>query len=140
MLLLDEPLSALDIEHRLRIQDEIVAIYQKTKITTILVSHDVAEVFKLSGKIFVLQDGKVVKSGEPQEIFVDGNSQGSYQCNIQSYSVPDSPLWIGAQYPNQWDLARWFKGRLDDFMLFEQALLPDEVKAIYELQRTHFAR
>ena len=70
ILLLDEPLSALDSELRARLQDEIVRIYQKTHITTILVSHDLPEVHKLSARIFVLEHGKIVKSGHPQEIFL----------------------------------------------------------------------
>jgi len=79
MLLLDEPLSALDIDLRLKLQDEIVSIYQKTKIMTILVSHDISEVFKLSGKIFIIEKGKIVKSGSPQEVFVNNNLSGKFK-------------------------------------------------------------
>ncbi len=79
VLLLDEPLSSLDIESRLKLQDEIVSIYQKTGITTILVSHDLAEVFKLSGKIFVIEKGKIVKSGPPQKVFVNDNLSGKFK-------------------------------------------------------------
>ena len=79
ILLLDEPLSALDLYLRLKLQDEIVAITQKTKITTILVSHDIAEVFKLSGKIFVIDQGRIIKSGNPREIFVNNNLSGKFK-------------------------------------------------------------
>lgn len=70
ILLLDEPLSALDSELRQRLQDEIVRIYQQTRITTILVSHDLPEVKKLSAKVFVLEQGKIIRSGNPQNIFL----------------------------------------------------------------------
>ena len=79
ILLLDEPLCALDINLRLQLQDEIVRIYQKTKTTTILVSHDLLEVFKLSGKIFVIDKGRVIRTGSPQEIFVNNNLSGKFK-------------------------------------------------------------
>ncbi len=69
MLLLDEPLSALDSELRSRLQDEIVRIHQKTNITTLLVSHDLPEVRKLSARIFVIENGQITKSGHPKTIF-----------------------------------------------------------------------
>lgn len=79
ILLLDEPLSALDMNLRLRLQDEIFKIYQKTKITTILVSHDLSEVFKLSGKIFVIKEGTIVQSGDPKEVLVNKNLSGKFK-------------------------------------------------------------
>jgi molybdate transport system ATP-binding protein len=79
ILLLDEPLSVLDIHSRLNLQDEIIKVYQKTKITTILVSHDLSEVFKLSKKVFVIDRGKITKSGSPQEVFVGNNLSGKFK-------------------------------------------------------------
>ena len=79
ILLLDEPLSDLDIHSRLNLQDEILKVYQKTKIPTILVSHDLSEVFKLSKKIFVIDHGKITKSGSPQEVFVNNDLSGKFQ-------------------------------------------------------------
>jgi molybdate transport system ATP-binding protein len=79
ILLLDEPLSDLDIHSRLNLQDEIIKAYQKTNITTILVSHDLSEVFKLSKKIFVIDHGKIVKSGSPQEVFVSSDLSGKFK-------------------------------------------------------------
>jgi molybdate transport system ATP-binding protein len=79
ILLLDEPLSDLDIPSRLSLQDEIIKIYQKTKITTILVSHDLAEVFKLSKKVFVLENGKILKSGSPESVFVNNEVSGKFK-------------------------------------------------------------
>ena len=79
ILLLDEPLSDLDIHARLNLQDEIIKVYQKTKITTILVSHDLSEVFKLSKKVFVIDRGKITKTGSPQEVFVNNNLSGKFK-------------------------------------------------------------
>ena len=79
VLLLDEPLSDLDIHARLNLQDEIIKAHHKTKITTILVSHDLAEVFKLSNKVFIIDHGKVIRSGTPQEVFVNNNFSGKFK-------------------------------------------------------------
>lgn len=69
VLLLDEPLSALDVQTRWRLQDEVLRLYEKTGITMILVSHDPFEVMKLSGRVFMLEAGRIVKSGGPQDVF-----------------------------------------------------------------------
>jgi len=79
ILLLDEPLSDLDIHSRLNLQDEIIKVYQKTRITTILVSHELSEVFKLSRKVFVIEHGRITKSGTPQEVFVNSNLSGKFK-------------------------------------------------------------
>jgi len=79
ILLLDEPLSDLDVHSRLKLQDEIIKAYQKTGITMILVSHDLSEVFKLSKKIFVMDHGKITKSGSPQEVFVNNDFTGKFK-------------------------------------------------------------
>jgi len=87
ILLLDEPLSDLDIHARLNLQDEIIKVYQKTKITTILVSHDLSEVFKLSQKVFVIDHGKITKSGSPQEVFVNNNLSGKFKFTGQIIEI-----------------------------------------------------
>ena len=77
--LLDEPLASLDVEMRLRLQDEIIRLYRQAAITTIFVSHDIPEVFKLAGKVFVLEDGKIIKSGAPGEIFAGHKISGKFK-------------------------------------------------------------
>lgn len=70
LLLLDEPLSALDPHLRARLQDEISKIQGLFKTTTILVSHDPNEIYKLANYMFVLKNGKIVKKGTPKEILL----------------------------------------------------------------------
>lgn len=79
ILLLDEPLSALDLNLRLRLQDEIVKIYQRTRITTIFVSHDLSEVIKLSSRVFMINKGKIVKAGCPKDVFIQGHLSGKFK-------------------------------------------------------------
>lgn len=69
VLLLDEPLSALDTEMRERLQTYILELHQAFNITTILVSHDQGEIERLADRVLVVADGKIVKDGTPQEIF-----------------------------------------------------------------------
>lgn len=68
LLLLDEPLSALDSEMRLKLQDHILKVHKQYALTTILVSHDFAEIFKMSDKIFMLDNGKIIKQGKTSEM------------------------------------------------------------------------
>ena len=79
ILMLDEPMSALDIDMRLKIQDYLLSAHKKFNLTTILVSHDVGEIFKLSNKVFMLKEGKIVKQGLPADIFVSKNNSGKFQ-------------------------------------------------------------
>lgn len=78
ILLLDEPLSALDSEMRADLQDEILNIHRKLNITTIFVTHDLAEIFKLSAKVYIIEDGKISKSGRPDQIFSEKKITGKF--------------------------------------------------------------
>lgn len=79
ILLLDEPLSALDEGIRSKLQDYIFRVHEKYKLTTILVSHDLPEIFKLSDQIFLLKMGKIERSGTPSEVFLSNNISGKYR-------------------------------------------------------------
>jgi len=78
ILLLDEPLSALDPFTRTRLQEEIRKIHKYYQLTTILVSHDKPEVFKLSDRVLILEDGKICNVGKPHEIFLNRRTSGKY--------------------------------------------------------------
>ena len=71
ILLLDEPLSALDRETRTRLQDEILKVHERLGITTIMVSHDIAEMFKLSRRMWVMKEGRVLQDGSPAAIYAE---------------------------------------------------------------------
>lgn len=69
ILLLDEPLSALDEDLRNHLQDYILKIHRKYELTTLLVSHDTREIYKMADKVLVLEEGKIKGWGNPQEVF-----------------------------------------------------------------------
>lgn len=79
LLLLDEPLAALDYKIRLKLQDYIIRIHKEYALTTILVSHNIGEIMRLSDLVFVLEKGKIVKQGIPNEIFASENISGKFK-------------------------------------------------------------
>ena len=69
ILLLDEPLSNLDARLRLEMREEIRRIQQEVGITTIFVTHDQEEAMTMAGRIAIMNRGKFVQIGEPEEIY-----------------------------------------------------------------------
>ena len=69
LLLLDEPLSALDPQLRDKLQTEIRSIQRKLKITTIYVTHSQDEAFAISDRVAILDDGIVSQVGTPEELY-----------------------------------------------------------------------
>lgn len=69
ILLLDEPLSALDHKLRLNMQYELRELQQRLGITFIFVTHDQEEALAMSDEIFVLNNGNIVQSGSPVDIY-----------------------------------------------------------------------
>ena len=69
ILLMDEPFSALDPLIRARLQDELLELQAKRGRTIIFVSHDLDEAFKLGNRIAIMEGGRIVQSGTPQEIY-----------------------------------------------------------------------
>jgi molybdate transport system ATP-binding protein len=67
--LLDEPLSALDDDMRHRLQDYIEKIRRHYELTTILVSHDLPEILRLSDEVIWLDKGKIRQHGTPGIVF-----------------------------------------------------------------------
>jgi molybdate transport system ATP-binding protein len=72
LLLLDEPLSALDSEMRSRLQDYILQFHKQFNLTTILVSHDLPEIMKLSRRVLVLEQGIIKRDCAPEKLIDSG--------------------------------------------------------------------
>ncbi len=79
LLLLDEPFSALDAEIRSRLHDEVLHLQRQFGLTAIIVSHDVGEVYKLAGRVLVMEAGKLVQQGTPSEVFSAGQTSGKFR-------------------------------------------------------------
>ncbi len=69
ILLLDEPLSALDTNTRKKMQKELKKIHEELKVTTIHVTHDQIEAFILANRLAVMKDGTIIQTGSPEQVF-----------------------------------------------------------------------
>lgn len=77
ILLLDEPLSALDPDMRKKLGKEIAGIHELFKIPVFLVSHDREEIMNLAKRVVVIDKGKIVSDGQPDAIF---NARKKVKC------------------------------------------------------------
>ncbi len=75
ILLLDEPLSALDAEMREKLQDEILRLHHELELTTLLVSHDRSEICRLADRVFTIKEGRVAFEGLPFQAFQTDRSR-----------------------------------------------------------------
>lgn len=81
ILLMDEPLSALDPSMRVKLQNEILTLHKEFKTTSIMVSHDPSEMYKLASRVLVMSNGKIVKDGLPKDILL--KTQGSQKFSFE---------------------------------------------------------
>lgn len=87
LLLLDEPLAALDIKIRLKLQDYIRKMHNYYGLTTILISHDIGEIIKLSDRVFVIENGKNTRKGTPKEVFIQQKVSGKFSFTGEVLTV-----------------------------------------------------
>lgn len=96
VFLLDEPLSNLDAKLRTNMRTEILELQQQLNITTVYVTHDQTEAMAMGDRIAVMKDGELQQIGEPEELYIDPNSEfvasflGSPGMNIFSVEVKQS--------------------------------------------------
>jgi iron(III) transport system ATP-binding protein len=69
LLLLDEPLSALDALERVRLRGEIRTLQQRLGVTTILVTHDQEEALSMADRVVVMNQGRIEQIGTPQQVY-----------------------------------------------------------------------
>ncbi len=79
ILLLDEPLSALDTKVRLELQDYLAQYHRSLGLTTIMISHDISELVKLVDRVFQIEDGQIIKQGTPQDLFMHKSVSGKFK-------------------------------------------------------------
>ncbi len=95
ILLLDEPLSALDSNMRTKLQNYILKVHRQYNLTTLLVSHDASEIIKMADKIIALKDGRIVKNTLPVQFFTGHSVSGKFQFVGQILHIhPDSVISI----------------------------------------------
>jgi len=92
ILLLDEPLSALDEEMRFKLQDYILKAHQYYKLTTILVSHHLPEIFRLADIVIHLDKGKIVKQGKPGEVFSEQKLSSKFKVTGEIIEIKKADI------------------------------------------------
>lgn len=75
VLLLDEPLSALDAQIRKNLQKQLRTIQRELNMTTVLVTHDQEEAMAVSDRIYIMNGGRIVQHGSPHEIYTQPHSE-----------------------------------------------------------------
>lgn len=91
LLLLDEPFSALDIERHSTIQKKIASLIERTKITTLIVTHDTNDAILLADEVFVLREGRiagelVVELGRPRSSdMLDSKLASNYRDQFRAW-------------------------------------------------------
>ncbi len=103
ILLLDEPLAALDHKIRLKMQDYLLELHREFELTTLLVSHDIGEISKLSDQVFQMEKGQIIKSGSPSEIFTSQNISGKFKFvgEVLNIEVQDTVNIVTVLIQNQ---------------------------------------
>lgn len=84
LLLMDEPLSALDAQMRAKLQHEILALHREFEMTTIMVTHEPSEIYRLASRVVVLDQGKVINDGTPKEVLLrkSGSQKFSFEGEL----------------------------------------------------------
>jgi molybdate transport system ATP-binding protein len=84
ILLLDEPLSALDPLMRTKLQQELLKLHKEFGTTTIMVSHDPSEIYQLASRIIELENGSIINDGAPKDILLktSGSQKFSFEGEL----------------------------------------------------------
>ncbi|QQE67996.1 sulfate/molybdate ABC transporter ATP-binding protein [Campylobacter jejuni subsp. jejuni] len=94
ILLLDEPLSALDFKMRANLQDELTKILEYFKISTLLVSHDLTEIYKLSHRVLELKNGKIIKDFPKNEFFTHSSISAKLRLSATLLEIKKSDILV----------------------------------------------
>ena len=102
LLLLDEPLSAIDNEMRATLQNTLLTIHAQYKVTSIIVSHNINEIIKLTSKTIHIKNGKLVEYQFPAKIFLNKSEDPSaLKCIFLSAEKTGNDYHISVLAGNQ---------------------------------------
>jgi molybdate transport system ATP-binding protein len=117
LLLMDEPLSALDPQMRTKLQNEILALHQEFGTTTIMVSHEPSEIYRLASRVIVLDQGKIIKDGNIKEVLLSNSHKKDFSFEgevLEIHKRKEQSVAIVAVH----------------LQLIEVPLLPSEIESI----------
>ncbi len=97
ILLLDEPLSALDDAMRRKLQHYLLKAHKEFGLTTVLVSHNVEEIIKLSDWVIELKQGNIIQQGKPSEVFSTKKIDEAFKVTAEILTVKPKGKGFEAQ-------------------------------------------
>ncbi|WP_233849054.1 ABC transporter ATP-binding protein [Paraburkholderia sp. HD33-4] len=105
LLLLDEPMSALDKQIRQRTQIELVNILDRVGVTCMMVTHDQEEAMTMANRLAVMSEGQIVQLGTPHEVYEYPNSRFSAEfigsTNLfEGHTIEDEPDHVFIETPD----------------------------------------
>ncbi len=108
ILLMDEPFSALDPLIRTQLQDELLSLQKRLNKTIVFVSHDLDEALKIGSRIAIMESGKLIQYGKPEEIVLTPETQ-----YVQDFVSHTNPLNVlkGRSLMNSCDELKQESGR-----------------------------
>jgi molybdate transport system ATP-binding protein len=92
ILLLDEPLSAVDDDMRFKLQEYIMKAHQQYNLTTILISHHLPEIFRLADKVIVIDKGTITKQGTPAEVFSEQKISSKFKVTGEIIGIQKNDI------------------------------------------------
>lgn len=115
ILLMDEPLSALDAELKINMRKEIQDIHRLTGATILYVTHDQSEALAMADRIIIMKDGKIEQVGTPQEIYNEPKTlfvaTFVSKCNLVRGTWRDSTFYV--------DGKPFIRGKVPEFFMKE---------------------
>lgn len=103
IILLDEPISQLDIHHQIELMDTLSSMVERMGITIVVVLHDLNIASQYSDYIMLINSGKLVRSGKPEEVLSKEVIFDVYNMDVQVLQNPETgkPLIIPSRYRKQ---------------------------------------
>ncbi|WP_279070600.1 ABC transporter ATP-binding protein [Faecalicoccus pleomorphus] len=120
VLLLDEPLSAIDAKLRRELQEKIKRVQKELKITTIFVTHDQDEAMIMSDKIHLMNQGIIEQSGKPVQLYTHPVSKFAAEF-IGHYNIM-TPVELTAFFPEKRYPGNYYAIRPETFMLSKEPI------------------
>ncbi|MCK6542064.1 ABC transporter ATP-binding protein [bacterium] len=95
LLLMDEPLAAMDTALRKKMQQEILTLWNEAPSMMVWVSHDMAEICRLSNRVCVLDNGRMAKLGNPMDVYHDKHLSGKFRMDGEVVGMePNDTIFI----------------------------------------------
>ncbi|MEM8612034.1 MAG: ABC transporter ATP-binding protein [Cyanobacteria bacterium P01_H01_bin.105] len=146
VMLLDEPLGALDLKLRKQMQVELSNLHQRLGITFIMVTHDQEEALSLSDRIAVMKDGRIEQVGSPNEIYEHPSTAFVADfigdTNLLSGQIqPDSSALITASgLEVAISLSADERSKLNDSSTIDISIRPEKIHLSAQTETTSFTR